>query len=142
MAVAALVVSIVAVLVAIASVVFTARADRRAGQAERRDEERIERERREADEANRARLAIWANGSSATPDERRFAYIIRNHGKVTAHDVHVWLYDEDGLVPDESVDNHGVIVPLDVDPTNVRFAYRWDDGKGHHKRLTYIPPMF
>jgi hypothetical protein len=133
------------------------RADRRAGRAEeraergdRRDEERFERERKEADAANRARLAIWPNGSSSGVDDRRFAYIIRNHGKVTAHEVHVWLYDENGqdvsikpqagfaLAPDESADQYGVTAPLDVQPEDVRFGIRWFDGAGHHKALTHI----
>jgi hypothetical protein len=154
MAVAALVISLVAVLVAILSVGFTARADRRAGRAERRDEERTERERQEAGAANRARLAIWPNGSSATTDERRFGYVIRNHGKVTARDVHVYLYDENGqdvstkpqagfsLAPDEEADIYGVTVPLGVEPENVRFGVRWFDGAGFHRLHTSMPPTF
>jgi hypothetical protein len=134
------------------SIYFAYRGEQRAGRAERRDEERVEREREEADAANRARLAIWPNGSSSTVDDRRFAYVIRNHGKVTAHNVHVWLYNEDGqdvsikpqagfaVKPDESVDNQGVTVPLDVEPLDVRFGIRWEDGAGHHKRVTHIPP--
>jgi hypothetical protein len=134
------------------SIYFAWRNEQRAERAELRDEERVERERQEADAANRARLSIWANGSGSTGDHRRFAFIIRNHGKVTAHDVHVWVYDEDGndrsiipqpafdVKPDESVDNHAVVAPLDVQPEDVRFAYRWFDGAGHHKALSHIPP--
>jgi hypothetical protein len=102
--------------------------------------------------ANRARPVIWPNGSSSTVDDRRFGYIIRNQGKVTAHNVHVWLYDENGhdvsikpqtgfaLAPDESVDKYGVTVPPDVQPLDVRFGIRWEDGAGHHKVVTHIPP--
>jgi hypothetical protein len=149
LALAALGVSLVSLSV---SIYFAYRNEQRARRAERRDEERAERERHEADAANRARLAIWPNGSSATLDNRRFAYVIRNHGKVPAYNVHVWLYNEDGqdvsiapqagydLAPNESADNHGVSAPLDVEPLDVRFGIRWEDGAGHHKGLTHIPP--
>jgi hypothetical protein len=151
--------ALAAIAISAASFALAFRADRRAKRAEKRsdrwehrDEERFERERREADEANRARLVIWPNGSSSTMDDRRFGYIIRNHGKVTAHDVHVWLYDVYGqevsikpqtgfaLAPDESADQYGVTAPLDVQPEDVRLGIRWDDAAGHHKRVTHIPP--
>ena len=121
--------ALVAAGVSLVSLALAVRADRRAGRAEGRaeraelhDTERAEREREEAETADLARLAIWPNGSTSSVDERRFGYVIRNHGKVTAHNVRVWLYDEDGqdvsikpqagfaVKPDESVDNHGVNV--------------------------------
>lgn len=95
---------------------------------------------------------ILPNGSSATLDDRRFAYIIRNHGNVTAHDVRVWLYDKDGqdvsikpqagfdVAPDESVESQGVSAPLDVQADEVRFGVRWWDGTGINRRMTNMPP--
>jgi hypothetical protein len=152
--------ALAAIAISAASFVLALRAERRANRAEeraergdRRNEERFERERKEADAANRARLVIWPNGSSSGVDDRWFGYVIRNHGKVTAHDVHVWLYDENGqdvsikpqigfaLAPDESADQYGVTAPLHVQPEDVRFGIRWFDGAGHHKGLTHIPPM-
>jgi hypothetical protein len=142
----------ISLVISLVSLWFARRADRRADRADRRDEERIEREREEADAAKRADLHIWPNGSGSDGTNRRFAFIIRNHGKVTAHNVGVWLYDEEGqdrsvmpqrgfsMTPDESVENQGVSAPLSVDPLDVRFGIRWEDGAGHHKLLTNIPP--
>ena len=153
--------TIAALVISGGSISLAYRADRRAGRAEKRgerdefrDEERIKREREEADAANRAQLAIWPNpnSSGASVDDQRFGYVIRNHGKATAFDVHVWLYDKDfqdrsikpqdgfDLAPDESVDNRGVTVPLDVEPLDVRFGVRWFDGAGFHRRTTNMPP--
>jgi hypothetical protein len=153
--------SLAAIVISGASFALALRADRRANRAEERaergefrEQERLEREREQADAENRARLAIWAKGSSATTDDRWFGYVIRNHGKVTAHDVRVWLYDKDAqdvsikpqagfeVAPDESVDGHGVTVPLDVQPDDVRFGIQWFDGAGFHRRTMNIPPMF
>jgi hypothetical protein len=114
----------------------------------------LERERSEAEEAKRAKLDLWPNHSStATSTERRFAYVITNYGKVTAQDVHVWLYDEQGtdvstsqqeagydLDPGAKDDTHGVSVPVDVKPEDVRFGVRWRDGTGYHARTLGIPP--
>jgi hypothetical protein len=107
---------------------------------------------KEAQAANRARLSLWPNGSSSTVDDRRYAYILRNHGEAKAFDIHVWLYDEHGndlstkpqkgfdLEPEESDDKHGVTVPLDVEPLQVRFGVNWHDGAGYHARPLHIPP--
>lgn len=129
------------------------RADERSGRAERRDEERLKREREEADAAKRAELAIWPEGSSASVDDRRFGFKIINHGQAPAHDVRVWLFNERGeevsikpqrpftLEPGEADDRHGVTLPLEVEPLDVRFGIGWIDGTGHHKQLFWaLPP--
>jgi hypothetical protein len=138
--------------ISLVSLGIALRADRRAGRAERRDEERIEREREQADAAKRAQLAIWATGSGSDGTNRRFAFRVINHGNVPAHNVHVWLYDEDGqdvsvlpqggftVKPEEAVEKQGVSAPLSVEPLDVRFGIRWEDGAGHHKLMTHIPP--
>jgi D-tyrosyl-tRNA(Tyr) deacylase len=107
---------------------------------------------REQADANRAQLQIWPNGSTADVSNRRYGYVLRNHGQVTAHNVHVWLCDKNeqdlsikrqagfAVASDASVDNRGVIVPAEVEPKQVRFAYRWEDRAGHHKSLTSIQP--
>jgi heme exporter protein D len=145
--------SIAAFVFALVSTVLALRADRRSGRNERREEERLERERLEAEAADRARLQLWPEGSSTTIDHRRFGFTMRNHGKATAHKICVWLADKDGqdvsvtpqptftLAPDEAADNHGVPVPLDLDPLDLRFVYCWFDGGGYHARPTHIPPM-
>jgi len=43
--------------------------------------------------------------------------------------------------PDESADQYGVPVPLDLDPQDLRFFYCWFDGGGYHARPTSMPPM-
>jgi hypothetical protein len=145
--------SLVALVISLVSIGLAIRADHRAGRGEGRDVERLQRERDERDAANRAALAIWPNGSTTSIDERRYAYIIRNHGKVKAYDVHVWLYDEDGndltikpqagyeVGPDEAIERYGVSVPPDVEPMQVRFGVNWHDGTGYQARLLHVPPM-
>ena len=71
----------------------------------------------------------------------------------TAHDVRVWLADQDGkdvsvspqpffaLAPDESDDAHGIPVPLDLDPLELHFVYCWKDGGGYHAWPSNMPPM-
>jgi hypothetical protein len=145
--------SIAAFVFALVSTGLALRADSRSGRTERREEERLERERLEAEAADRARLQLWPKGSTSTVDHRRFAFAIINHGKATAYDIRVWLADKDGkdvsvsrqpafaLAPDESDDKHGVPVPLDFEPLNLRFWYCWIDGGGYHARPASMPPM-
>lgn len=148
-----IVLSVAAFVFAAVSTGLALRADRRSRRSERRDEERSERERLEAEAADRARLQIWPKGSTATADHRRFGFTIINHGKATAHDIQVWLADKDAndvsiarqpafaLAPDQSDDTHGVPVPLDYEPSDLRFFYCWFDGNGYNARPTYLPPM-
>jgi hypothetical protein len=146
-------VAIASLVISICAIKLSIDAGRREVRAEDRDVERLERERSEAEEAKRAKLDLWPYGSSTpTSTERRFGYVITNYGKVTAQDVHVWLYTEDGtdvsigspppydLDPGPKDDTHGVTVPVDVKPEDVRFGVRWRDGIGHHKRTLGIPP--
>jgi hypothetical protein len=141
------------VVISLVSLGFARRADRRADRADRRDEERIERERAEAEAANAARLMIWPTGSSLQEENRRFAFRIINHGKVTAHNVHVWLHDYEtgqdvsvmpqagfSLTPEEADEIHAVMVPQTIDPHGLRFAVRWEDASGHHKRIRLMSP--
>jgi hypothetical protein len=62
--------SIAALVLAGISTFFALRADSRAGRAEKREEERLERERHEAEAADRAKLQIWSEGSSASSEAR------------------------------------------------------------------------
>jgi hypothetical protein len=145
--------SVAAFVFALISTALALRADRRSERTERREEERLERERLEAEAADRARLHLWPKGSTSTVDYRRFGFTIRNHGKASAHDIRVWLADKDGrdvsvspqptftLAPDESDDKHGVPVPLDLEPLELRFFYCWFDGGGYHAWPSNIPPM-
>jgi len=145
--------SVAAFGLAVVSTVLALRADSRSGRNERREEERLERERLEAEAADRARLQLWPKGSSSTVDHRRFGFTIINHGKATAHDIRVWLADQDGkdvsisqqpffaLAPDESDDTHGIPVPLDLDPLDLHFVYCWKDGGGYHAWPSNMPPM-
>jgi hypothetical protein len=135
--------------------VLATRADERAERAQHRDEERIGRERKQAAEVYRARLDITPAGSTFTVDERRYAFKIRNTGRMAAHDVRVWLLDRADeivsikpqpgfvLAPDEEADQYGVTVPYEgMDAEELRFAVSWLDRAGQHTRVLELHPTY
>lgn len=73
--------------------------------------------------------------------------MILNHGLAAAHDVRVWLVNEQGedvsiespapftLEPGKADQHHVVTVPLEVEAKDVRFVVGWIDETGHHKEL-------
>jgi hypothetical protein len=132
-----LVVSIVAVLIAVSSLALALRADRRAGRAEAR--------------SLRAHLVVEPRGSGSTPSGRRFDLRVRNVGSGVARSVRVWLEDESGRVVSGPTDREPLTLAPSDDPVDVSLTVSeaalppppvsfsvwiaWSDGAGAHERV-------
>jgi hypothetical protein len=137
MAVAALGISLAAVLIALGSLVFTRRADRRAARAEERAERA---DRREVE----ARLEVTSLGGRSSGDgSTAHVYSVLNASKVAAHALRAWLVDEGtGEQAHEDVPGPGVtLLPLEEknveirthrDVADLRLVLVWTDGAGEH----------
>jgi hypothetical protein len=131
-----LIVSIVAVLIAVGSLALAVRADRRAGRAEAR--------------GLRAQVVVEPRGSVGEPSTRRFDLRVRNVGAGVAHGVRIWLEDEAGrlvssraggeaftLAPgDDPVEVLLSVAEAALPPPPVSFSVwtSWSDAAGHHER--------
>ena len=128
-AIAAFVVSVVAILIAGGSLWYTRRAHQRAERAERREVE--------------ARLEVTALGSSPGTGRTLYDFKILNASKAPAHQVRIWLVDEMGNQLHEDVPGSGVtLLPneeskafrfeISASVEDFRLALIWWDGAGEH----------
>lgn len=131
-----LIVSIVALGIALGSLALALRADRRASRAE--------------SHGLQALVVVDAGSSSGSPSGRRFDFRVRNVGREVARDVDIWLEDESGrvvadsdggsrptLAPGESPVEISLTVPdRSLPPPPVTFSVwiSWTDRTGHHDR--------
>jgi hypothetical protein len=127
----ALIVSGIAILISLGSLIFTWRNDRRAGRAERR--------------GRRADLFVVHDAGSYTPGQlpRTFNLLLRNRGRATARDVRLWLNDKIGwpvstvvefgqfLHPDNQPHAGSVdLLQVDVDPAELQVWVSYEDDDG------------
>jgi hypothetical protein len=93
--VAALIVSLVAVGIAVGSLLLAVRADRRAYRAEHRDDLRLQRE--EAAERRRGKPVVvpWVGSGGPTANSLRHEYLVRNDGNAAITEVRLWIEDSE-----------------------------------------------
>src|SRR5262245_3837245 len=150
MAVAALIVSIVAVSIGLVSLMLTLRADRRGVGTERRDERRLEMQAEDAAQRRRARPIAVAKGGSGGPTTDRVIhnYMVRNTGDTTGSEVALWIVDGKGatvstraggnvtLAPNESA--HFAVEVAQPRPDEQELFVSWRDPDGEHTESTGI----
>jgi hypothetical protein len=150
--VAALVVSVVAVGIALGSLALAVRADRRAGRAEGRDTQRLQREEAEAAERRRAKPMVMERGGSGGPtaDAVQHNYLVRNGGSATMTELRLWIVDGEGktasslaggqfaLAPGEAA-HIGVEIRQPI-PEEQELMVQWRDADGQHTQSTGIRP--
>lgn len=144
--IAAVIISIVAVLLSGGSLWYTHRADLRADRAERRAEEQI---------ADAKRANLTAEYQSVIGNDRRREYRIRvrNLGPAPAHRVATWLEADDGsllgadsgrrsLMQGDSEEFRPVVPPLKDYAGRLALFVRWNDDEGWHsfRSLEDVPP--
>jgi hypothetical protein len=114
-AVAALTISLVAVLVALGSLVLAVRADRRHGRAEVREERAEERAEAEAAARRQASPVVvpGAVDGGPTAETVRHRFHVRNAGRASLHDLRLWIEDGAGNVVSERGEAPGVLAPGD-----------------------------
>lgn len=160
MTVAALVVSLIAVVIALVSVWFTWRSDRREERSEWREELRDRKAEKEAVAAaereamqRRAQLVVRDAGSEGGPTHpmRKLHFTVRNTGMAAASNVALWLSEDtnlpigisaeiDGLAPGKR--SHKMTVEFNAPqytgkPLNVMLT--WSDGDGRKTVVAQTP---
>jgi hypothetical protein len=132
--------------ISLASVVFTARADRRGGRAERREVEAT-------DAARRAELVVESLGPSSAGDGRFLdKFAVRNVGQATARDLVAWLENEEGervsgfsrklsLMPGDGSTPPLVVSTHVPDSDQLALVLKWVDGVGPHEESSGIRPI-
>ena len=157
MDVAALVVSLAAVLISGGALVFAHRADSRADRAERRADElaelearRFEREEATAEANRRARLVAEFAGVGGSSRGRDFAFVVTNVGQAPARHVSVWVVGEDREAKGAPSGGRKPLMPGQSAPFNVmapRFEqysgalvlwYGWTDEAGRHEMASEL----
>jgi hypothetical protein len=142
-------IAIAALLVSVFAALLAVRADRRAGGAERRDEERIERERQHDIERRRARLQVGLSGGVGGPtaDPANYTLSVRNVGASTARNISLIVQTSSGDVRGSWNDSGFVLAPDDpavligVDvrlprPPGMELWVEWTDDAGDHREDT------
>lgn len=139
--------SLAAILIAVGSLVIAVRADRRAGRAERREEEDFAARRR-------AQPIILPRGGSGGPtaDPVRHEYLIRNGGAAPITELWLWIEDAEGRAVSSRSGGRIVVGPGEAtaiiavelrqplpDPP-LRLMVEWRDRDGSHVDPTGIEP--
>jgi hypothetical protein len=151
--IAAFVVSLVAIGIALGSLVLAARADRRAYRAEHRDERRLTREEREHAERRRGKPVVVPRGGSGGPAANpvRHDYEVRNGGEATITALTLWIEDAEGNAVSTEAGGAIVLAPGDP-PAHMAVEVRqplpdeqtlmvwWRDADGEHTESTGINP--
>jgi hypothetical protein len=149
-----LIVSILALGIALGSLALAVRADRRAGRAEAhglRAHVVVELHASSGSRASTPRPTPAHPGPAHVPGGRRFELRARNVGREVARDVHVWLEDESGrvvadtaggtstaLAPGEDPVEIALTVPdaaLPPPPVSFSVWMSWTDRAGRHDRV-------
>ena len=160
MTVAALIVSLIALAIALVSVWFTWRSDRREERSEWREEQRDRTAEKQAAAAvereavqRQARLVVRDAGSDGGPTQpmRKLHFTVRNTGMAAASNVALWLSEDrdspigisaeiDGLGPGERSEKMTVEFngpQYSGKPLNVMLT--WSDGEGRHTEVAQTP---
>jgi hypothetical protein len=150
--VAALVVSLVAVVIAFGSLMLAMRADRRAYRAEHRDELRLHREEEEAAERRRGRpvVVLRVGSGGPTADTVRHEYQVRNGGNAAISEACLWIEDGEGNVVSTRAGGRLALAPgesafMTVEvrqplPEEQELMVQWRDPDGEHTESTGIRP--
>jgi hypothetical protein len=147
---AALIVSLVAVGIALGSFALAVRADRRAGRADRRDTRRLQRE--EAAERRRGKPVVVPSPVSGTLAANCHEYEVRNPGNAAITEVQLWIVDSEKNVVSTRAGGQNVLAPgelafMTVEVTRAPrgeqdLMVQWRDADGEeHTESTGIRPL-
>jgi hypothetical protein len=152
--------SVIAILIACGSLIFTARADRRAKRAERRaevaDERAVRAERRDEEAAAARRRGIpivtaTGGSSGSTADPIVHSYDVRNGRQTVITELRLWIEDSEGEPVSTGAGGPMALAPSDppaelsVNASHPGRAgqtlmVQWRDEDGEHTELTGIHP--